>query len=163
MSQASGQEIKKVGIYFLPEISQTLADRTKWNNQTGLGLGIQTVWHASSRFSPFLHVSDDFIFYDDKVGRTNADGSDQTSIENALKAVVGTNINIVGGLHLSLGSGVSFINGQSLFIVRPGLGVFFGKSQRATLKIDYTEIFNRYSGARQNYSSLVFALGVRLF
>ena len=158
-----GQTNRKLSTYLLPEVSKTLSDRTKWNNQYGLGLGIQTLWRANLTFSPFVLLSDDFIFNDDKVFRTNNDGTVQTSVENVFKVIVGTNIKLIGGPHVSLDSGASPTNGQTLFTIKPGIGINLGKNSRGTLKVDYFEIFNRFSGERQNYTSLVFSLGIRLF
>lgn len=158
-----GQNHVRLSIYLLPEVSQTLADRTKANNETGLGIGMQAIWRASPAFSPFVQVSDDFIFYDDKVYRTNPDGSEQLALGNVVKALAGANINLIGGLHISLAAGAGFTNGQTLFTIKPGLGLFLGKNRRLLLKTDYVNMLNRYSGERQNYQSLVFSLGFRLF
>jgi hypothetical protein len=163
ITTSHGQNHRNLSTYLLPEFSQTLSDRTKWNNEYGLGLGIQTFWRATSTFTPFVQVSDDFIFLDDKVLRTNPDGTIQITLENVAKVIAGTNIKLIGGLHISLAAGASFTGRQTLFTIKPGIGLLFGKNDRWILKTDYFEMYNRYSGERQNYTSLVFSLGIRLF
>lgn len=161
--QAVGQTPKKVMIFFEPQFSQTLKDRTKENNLWGLGFGLEAIFKTKTKFSALLNLSDDFIFLDDKVYRTNIDGSESKSIQNVFNFFIGTSFNPYGNLYISVVGGPSFINGQTLLGIKPSIGLYFPKTKRWTGKVSYTNIFNRDSGEKENYSSLIFSLGVRLF
>ncbi len=157
-----GQVKRHIMIIVEPEFSQTLSDRTKSNNLYGLGLGLQAVLLTKSKFSPLLNITDDFIFLDDKVFRTNPDGSAQKSIQNVLKVFVGTNFNPTERIYLAMAAGPSFINGQTLLGIKPSIGFYFPETKRWTIKISYINILNRNSGKKENYSSLNFSIGLRL-
>jgi len=163
LTVANAQTDKKISIFIHQEYSKTLSDRTKENNISGLGFGIKALWGRQSRFSPYIQMADDFVFLDDKVWRGNSDGSLQLPVENAFKVFAGVNWNISQAFHLSTGAGPSFINSQTLPSFKAGLGLYFGKSQRWILSTDYISILNRDSGEKQNYNSVVFSIGLRLF
>ena len=162
LTNSFGQTKKKVMIFLEPEFSKTIMDRTKQNNLWGIGIGLQTIFTNKTKFSPTFNIIDDFIFLDDKVFRTNSDGSEMKSIQNVLKIFVGTNFNPTENFYLSFSVGPSFINGQTLLGINPSIGFFFPKTKRWTSRLSYTNIFNRNSGQNENYSSVCFSVGLRV-
>jgi len=149
-------------IFAEPEYSQTLKDRTKENNSSAFGVGVQAVLVNQSKFSPILNISDDFVFINDKVLRTNHDGSKMETIENVLKVFVGANFNPTESFYISMAGGPSFINGETLLGIKPSIGFYFPKTKKWTAKISYINIFNRDSGEKEDYGSLNFSIGFRI-
>ena len=158
-----GQAQTKLSVYLDPEFSQTLKDRAKDNNLRGVGVGLEAFLKTKTHFSPLLNIIDDFVFLNDKVYRTNNNGTEIESIENVLNIFVGTSYAPIDNFYMSFSGGPSFINGQILIGVKPAIGFFISNSKRLKVKISYTNIFNRNSGEKQNYSSLSFAVGLKLF
>ena len=150
-------------IFVEGEFSQTIKDRTKPNNIRGYGLGAEAILRTKTKFSPLVNFSSEFIFLDDKVYRTNADGSEMTSIGRVVNLQFGTNYTLYRNLYVAFVAGPSFINGQTLAGIKPSIGFYFPRSKKALVKISHMTIFNRNSGKKENYSSLLFSVGVRLF
>ena len=162
LTNSFSQNTKRVMLFLAPEVSPTLSDRTKANNLTGIGLGFQLTVNTKTKFSPTINITDDFAFLDDKVFRTNSDGTEMLSLENVLKLFVGTNFNFTEAFYISLLAGPSFINGETLAGIKPSIGFYLPKTKRLTATVGYTTIFNRNSGQKENYTSLNFSIGLRL-
>lgn len=156
------QKEKKTLLFIQPSFSQTLADRTKGNNIYGIGLGLQWTIQTKTKFSPTMNVTDNFIFLDDKVYRTNSNGTQMKSIQNVFKLFIGTNYDLTKHLYLSFLAGPGFINEEILLGISPSLGFYISKTKRFTTNISYTNILNRNSGEKENYISLNFSTGLRI-
>ena len=163
MNTARAQDGRKLSVFLQPEYTRTLSDWTKGNNSAGYGIGFKANWARKATISLSLQVADDFLYDNDKVGYVDANGNLYEEVSNALKIFAGVDWNISPVFHGSAGVGPSFINGQMLASFKVGMGLYLGSSQRLQVSADYISILNRDSGVKQNFNSLVFSLGLRLF
>lgn len=60
-------------------------------------------------------------------------------------------------------AGPGFINGQTLFGIKPSIGFYFSKNQRWTGKLSYINIFNQDKVTKEDFGTISFAIGVKLF
>jgi len=66
-------------------------------------------------------------------------------------------------IYLSLVGGPSFISGKTLLGIKPSFGFYFSKTQRWTEKVSYINVFNRTNVSKEDFGSLSFAIGLKLF
>jgi len=76
---------------------------------------------------------------------------------------VGTSFHPTKNIYLSFTAGPSFINERILLGIKPSFGFYFSKNQRWTGKISYINIFNRDEITKEDFGSISFAIGVKLF
>ena len=76
---------------------------------------------------------------------------------------VGTSFNPTPNTYLSLVGGPSFISGRTMLGIKPSFGFYFSKSQKWTGKISYINIFNRDKATKEDFGSVSFAIGLKLF
>ena len=153
----------KVSTLLLAQYNTTMYDRTAGNNPWGVGLGLQTLLINKSKFTPTIELTADLYLENDKVYRMNADGSAINTVPGMINLFAGTSFHPVKNLYMSVVGGPSFINGQTLFGIKPSLGFYFSRSHRCTGKISYINIFKRDKTTKEDFGSLSFAVGIKLF
>lgn len=166
LAQCFSQTQTRVATYLQAQYSHTLYDYTKGNNPLGLGLGLQTFLNNKTKFKPTVELTGDFYLVDDKVFRGNPDGGfpeDDNTIDGVVNLFAGTSFHPTQSTYLSLVAGPSFISGQILIGVKPSFGFYFSKTQNWTGKISYINIFNRTKIVNEDFGSLSFAIGLKLF
>lgn len=163
LTQSISQPQHKVSTYLFGQYGQTLYDRTKNNNLRSLGLGLQTFFNTKTLFRPSIELTGDFIYLDDKVLRTNADDSEIKSVTSMVTLFAGTAFHPAKNIYFSVLAGPGFVSGRFLPGIKPSLGFYFDKNQKASAKISYINIFNRYQRTGKDYGLLSFAFGFKLF
>lgn len=166
LTQVSGQTKRKVSAYLLTQYNHTLYDYTVGNNPWGMGLGLQAFLNNKTQFKPTIEFTSDIYLEDDKVGRSNPDGSfpgDDNSVSGMINLFAGSSFHPTENIYLSFVAGPSFISGHTLFGIKPSIGFYFSKTQRWTGKISYINVFNRTKIINEDFGSLSLALGVKLF
>ena len=166
LTQTFGQTQKKVSTYLLTQYNNTIYDRTKGNNPWGAGLGLQTFFNNKTKFKPTIELTGDVYLMDDKVLRLNPDGSvavNYNDVRGMVNLFVGTSFNPTRNIYISFVTGPSFIDGQTMFGIKPSFGCYFTNSQKWTGKISYINIYNRDKTTKEDFGSLSLAIGLQLF
>lgn len=160
---AFSQSGDKVSLYLHGQYNKTIYDRTAGNNPWGIGSGLQLFINTQSKLKPTIDFTADAYLEDDKVLRVN---SDETPVED-LRGM----INLFGGLswhprqslYFSVVAGPGFINGRSLMGIKPSFGFYFSESQKWTGKFSYINVFNRDRVTKDDFGSISFSVGIKLF
>ena len=163
LTQAFGQAQKKLTTYLSIQYNNTISDKTMGNNPWGAGLGVQTFFNNKSKFKPTIELTCDIYLEDDKVFRVNTDGTPINDVRGMINLFVGSSFHPATNIYLSLVAGPSFVSGQTLAGIKPSLGFYFSKNQKWTGKISYINIFNRGNLIKQDFRSLSFSVGLKLF
>ena len=166
LTQGFGQTQRKISTYLLTQYNHTLYDYTIGNNPWGVGLGLQTFFNNKSKFKPTIELTGDIYLEDDKVLKLNPDGSipqSDNTIGSMINLFAGSSFHPTQTIYFSFVAGPSFISGQTLLGIKPSFGFYFSKSQRWTGKLSYINVFNRTSVAKEDFGSLSFAIGLKLF
>jgi hypothetical protein len=163
LTQTFGQSEKKVTTYLFAQYDKTIYDATLGNNPSGIGLGIQTFFNNKTKFKPTVEVTGDIYLQDDKVLRTDANGMITNDVRNMVNLFIGSSYRLTQNIYLSFVAGPSFISGQTLLGIKPSLGFYFSKNQRWTGKLSYVNIFNRDKTTKEDFGSINFAIGLKLF
>jgi hypothetical protein len=161
--QCFGQTQKDVSTYLLTEYSKTIYDRTTGNNPWGVGLALQTFFNNKTKFKPTIELTGNIYLADDKVFRTDANGTEIAGVEGMVNLFFGASFNPTQIIYFSFSAGPSFVTGQTLFGIKPSVGFYFSASQKWTGKISYINIFNRDKATGQDFGSLSLAIGLKLF
>ena len=163
---AFAQKEKKVTTCLFTEYNKTIYDRTSGNNPWGIGLGLQTFFSNKTKFKPAVELTGDIYLADDKVLRLNNDGTipvQYNDVRGMINLFAGFAFYPVPNIYISFAGGPAFINGQTLLGVKPSFGFHFSKSKKWTGKISFINIFNRDKRAKEDFGSIGFAIGVKLF
>jgi hypothetical protein len=163
LTQAFGQTQRKVTTYLLTQYNKTIYDKTLDNNPWGIGLGLQTFFNNKTKFKPTVELTGDIYLLDDKVFRMNSDGTEIKSVHAMINLFLGTSFTPTQNIYLSFLAGPSFISGQTLLGIKPSLGFYFSKKQRWIGKVSYINVFNRDKTPAEDFGSISFSIGVRLF
>jgi hypothetical protein len=163
LTSSFGQTQKIISTYLYTQFNTTVYEVTKGNNPWGIGLGVQTFLNNHTKFKPTIELTGDIYLVDDKVFRTDSTGTPLNDVRGMVNLFVGTSFNPTKNMYLSVVVGPSFINGQTLFGIKPSLGFYFPKSQRWTGKISYINIFNRGNTTKKDFGSISLAIGIKLF
>ncbi len=166
LTQSFAQTERKVSTYLLTQYNYTIYDYTLGNNPWGIGLGLQTFFNNKSKFKPTIELTGDIYLEDDKVFRSNPDGSfpkDGNDVGSMINLFAGSSFQPTKSIYLSFLAGPSFISGQTLLGIKPSVGFYFSPRQRWTGKISYINIFNRTKIINEDFGSLSFAIGLKLF
>lgn len=75
----------------------------------------------------------------------------------------GSSFHPTKSIYISVVTGPSFIDGQTLLGIKPSFGFYFPKSHRWTGKVSYINVSNRGTKTKEDFSSLSFAVGLKLF
>jgi hypothetical protein len=162
-TQTLGQTPKIVTIYLSAQYNKTIADRTIGNNPWGAGLGVQSYFNIGSKFKPTIELTGDLYLMNDKVYRTNPDGTPINEVGGMVNLFAGSSYQPTKNIYVSLVAGPSFINGRTLLGIKPSFGVYFPKNKRWTAKISFINIFNRDKTSKNDFSSVSLAIGRKLF
>jgi len=163
LTDSFGQTQTKVSTFLLTQYNKTLYDRTKGNNPWGVGLGLQTFLKNKTKFTPTIELTGNIYLEDDKVFRTNSDGIEINEVRGMINLFAGASFNPTQDIYFSFVAGPSFISGQTLLGIKPSFGFYFSKSQKWTGKISYINVFNRDKKTEEDFGSLSFAVGLKLF
>lgn len=163
VSNGIGQNKKNISGYLLAQYNQTIRDRTKGNNPWGMGLGFQLLFNTHSRIRPMIDITADAYLEDDKVYRFNGDSTALTDVRSMLNLFAGVSYRITQTTYLSLAGGPAFISGETFIGIKPSFGFYFSKNQSWTGKISYINIFNRDFLTKEDFSSISFSIGKKLF
>jgi len=164
--QGFGQKQRKVSTYLSIQYNHTLYDYTISNNPGGIGLGLQTFFNNKTKFKPTLELTADAYPGGTKEIRFNPDGSypeNGNHVPGMINLFAGLSFHPTQELYLSFITGPSFINGETLFGIKPSLGFYFSKTQRWTGKVSFINIFNRPKVVDEDFGSVSIAIGFRLF
>jgi len=145
------------------QYNHTLYDYTRGNNPGGIGLGLETFFNNRGKFKPTVELTGDIYPGGDKVLRTNPDGSHATTIGSMVNLFVGPSFHLSRNVYLSFMAGPSFISGQTFFGIKPSFGFYFSETQKWTGKVSFINIYNRTKSVNEDFGSLSFSFGVKLF
>jgi hypothetical protein len=157
------QAEKKISVYLLTQYNKTIVDQTKGNNPWGVGLGLQALFNNHTKFKPTVELTGDVYLENDKVGRLYSDGTDLPEVGAMTNLFAGASFFPSGNIYLSFLAGPSFINGETLFGIKPSLGFYFSKSKKWTFTASYINIFNRGYATGEDFGSISLAIGFRVF
>ncbi len=166
LTQSFGQTQRKVSTYLMTQYDNTLYDYTIGNNPWGIGLGLQTFLNNKTKFKPTIELTGDIYLEDDKVLRSNPDGSfseNGNDVRGMVNLFVGSSFHLTQRIYLSFVAGPSFISGQTLLGIKTSFGFYFSKTQKWTGKVSYINVFNRIPAAKEDFASLSLAIGLKLF
>jgi hypothetical protein len=163
LSNAFGQTQRKASVYLEGQYNQTISDVTKGNNPWGMGLGLQMFFRQKSMFKPTVELTADAYLMDDKVYRMYLDGTPIGTVGGMINVLAGASIHPIRNAYVSFLAGPSFLGGQTLLALKPSLGFYFSSNQKVTGKISYINVLKREERAKQNFTSISIALGVRLY
>ena len=158
-----GQSQRKLSTYLLTSYNKTIYDGTIGNNPWGVGLGLQTIFNNKIKFKPTIELTGDIYLEDDKVYRTYLDGTEIQDVRSLANLFIGSSFYPTKNVYLSFLAGPSFINGQTLLGVKSSFGFYFSSNQKWTGKISYINIFNRDKRTKEDFGSLSFSIGIKLF
>lgn len=163
VTQVFAQQEKSTATYLSFQVTPTIKDQTLGNNPIGMGLGLQTFFNTHSKFKPTIEVTGDIYLPHDDVFRMNGDGTAMLDVPGMINLLAGAAFAPVKNIYVSFIAGPSFINGQTLLAIKPSFGFYFSNKQRWTGKIAYINVFNRGNVVKENFTSVSFAIGVKLF
>ncbi len=163
LTQAFGQAQRKVTTYLLAQFNNTIYDMTLGNNPWGVGLGLQSFLNNKTKFRPTIELTADIYLEDDKVYRTNIDGTEIPNVGGMVNLFVGTSYQPNQNIYFSFVAGPSFIGVQTLLGIKPSLGFYFSQYKRYTGKISYINVFNRDKTTKEDFGSISVAIGRKLF
>jgi hypothetical protein len=158
-----GQKQKLVSTYLSTQYNTTLYDVAKANNPWAVGLGLQAFLNIIPKFKPSIELSGDLYLMDDKVYRTDAKGNKIDDLGGMVNLFAGASFNPTKHIYFSVVGGPSFIAGHTLLGIKPSVGFYFPRSQKWVAKISYINIFDRNKPTKEDFGSLSFAVGFKLF
>lgn len=163
--QGYGQKERPVSARIFAGYSHTLYDYTSGNNPWGIGLGLEAMLKTNTNIQPVIELTADAYLEDDKVLRSNPDGSlpnTDNTISSTVNVFAGTSFHLSKNAYVSFTAGPSFVGGQILLGIKPSVGYTFPDSGRWTAKLSYINIFNR-TVAKEDFGTLAVSLGIKLF
>ena len=163
LTHTFGQTQRKVSGYLLTQYNKTIYDRTTPNNPWGMGLGLQLLFNNTSKLKPTVDLTADAYLEDDKVLRTNSDGTPIEDIGGMVNLFAGASYHPTKTIYLSFVAGPSFVSKQTLLGLKSSLGFYFSKNKKWTGKVYYINIFNRDKKTGEDFGSIGFSIGCKLF
>jgi hypothetical protein len=100
---------------------------------------------------------------DDKVGRVRANDILIDDVPAMVNLFIGSSFQPAQNFYLSFLGGPSFIGERTLLGIKPSLGFYFDRNQKWTGKFSYINIFNRDIETKEDFGSVSFAIGLKLF
>lgn len=167
-----GQANRKLSVYLQGHLNTTRSDITLGNNPGGFGLGAQVFYPQSAKFRLVGEVTVSAYLFGDKVLRTYGYGDYDDwepipTVSGMTNAFVGGSYHPLNAISVSVTSGLSSVNvdngRQNRFGIKPAVNFHFPKTQRWMAAVSYVNIFNRDPVTKQNFGSLSFSLGIRLY
>ncbi|MDQ2752379.1 MAG: hypothetical protein M3R72_05085 [Bacteroidota bacterium] len=150
----------------MTDYNHTLYDYTLGNNPWGIGLGLQTFFNTKSRFKPTIELTGDIYLEDDKVLKLNPDGSipkNDNAVSSMVDLFAGSSFQLTQNVYISLLAGPALINKQVLLGIKPSFGFYFSKTQKWTGEVSYINVFNRTKTTKEDFGTISFAIGFKLF
>lgn len=163
LTQLFGQTQRKVSSYLFANYNKTITGATLGNNPSGVGLGLQAFFNNKTKFKPTVEITGDVYLEDDKVYRTDLNGTPLNDVPGMVNIFIGSIFQPTQNFFLSVTGGPSFIEGETLFGIKPSIGFYFSKSQRWVGKISYINVFNQDKITNEDFGSISFAVGLKLF
>ena len=160
---AFAQKQRKVSTYLTTQFNTTLYDVAKANNPWAVGLGLQAFFNNATKFKPAIELTGDLYLENDKVLRFDSTGNTINSLEGMVNLFAGGSYNPTKRFYFSLMGGPSFLGGQTRLGIKPAVGFYFPASKRWEAKVAYINIFDRNKSTKQDFGSLTFAIGIKLF
>jgi hypothetical protein len=157
------QTSKKVVGYLFGQYDKTLYDRTVPNNPWGMGLGLQSFFNNNSTLKVTADLTADAYLEDDKVLRTNSDSAAIADVGGVINLFAGISYHPEQLFYLSIVTGPSFVSSRILLGLKPSIGFYFSQNHKLTAKISYINIFNRDKTTQQDFGSLSFSIGTKIF
>ncbi len=159
---AFGQKEHKNSSYLYLQYTSTIHDQTIGNNPWGLGLDLQTFWNTKTIIKPSFEISGDLYLEDDKTLRIQS-GIELEAVKSVVNLFGGGSFHAVKNIYFSLLGGPSLINGKPLLGIKPSIGLCFSNDQKWAAKLSYINIFNRGQVAKEDFSSISFSIGLKLY
>lgn len=163
LTQLFGQTQKKVSTYLFTEYNKTITGATLGNNPSGIGLGLQAFFNNKTKFKPTIEITGDIYLEDDKVYRTDLNGTPLNDVPGMVNVFIGSTFQPTKNFFLSFTGGPSFIGGETLFGIKPSIGFYFSKNQRWAGKVSYINIFNQDKITKEDFGSISLSVGLKLF
>jgi hypothetical protein len=163
LTQLFGQSQKKVSTYIFAQYNKTIYGATLGNNPSGIGLGLQAFFNNKTKFKPTIEITGDIYLENDKVFRTDLNGTPLNDVPTMVNIFIGSSFQLTQNFFLSFVAGPGFISGQTLFGIKPSIGFHFSKNQRWTGKLSYINIFNQDKVTKEDFGTISFAIGFKLF
>lgn len=158
-----GQKLKPVSLYLLTQYNQTINDATKGNNPWSIGLGLQAFVNLPGKIKPTVELTGDGYLMDDKVLRLDSLGKVIENVDGMVNLFAGISFSPVRFIAVSVTGGPSFLGSQTRIGVKPALAFYFPRSKKWTAKISYIHIFDRDKATREDFNSMSFSVGFKLF
>ena len=161
-TQSFGQPERKISTYLFAQYNKTIYDITTGNNPWGIGLGLQALFNNQTKFKPAIELTGDIYLEDDKNLRLS-NNKPVEGVPGMVNFLIGSSFQFAQIAYLSLLAGPCFINSQTRFSLKPSFGFYFSRNQKYTGKISYINVFNRNKETKDDFGSVSFALGLKLF
>lgn len=165
-SHTFAQNGRKISTYLLAQYNKTIYDRTIGNNPWGAGLGLQLLFNAPSDFKPVIEVTADTYLEDDKLLRLNPDGSvpeNYNDVRGMVTLFAGASFFPTKNMYLSLVGGPAFIGKNILWGIKPSIGFYFSGKHEWTGKLSFINVFDRYKITKEDFGTISFSIGRKLF
>jgi len=159
------QTQKPISLYLQTHFNKTIYDVTYGNNPWGVGLGLQTLFltNKKTKFKPTIEITADTYLEDDKVLRLTPEGEPIEDLGTMINLFAGSTYHPLQFVYLSFVVGPSFIDGQTLFGIKPSVGFYFSDNRRWTAEVSYINIFNRDKLTGKDFGTISFTVAVKLF
>lgn len=156
-----GQKQRKVSAYISPQFSRTLHDRTEANSPHGFGAGLQFFFHNITKFKPLAEVTADAFGGGVRLLMLDSTGFPLAPVESMINVFGGASFHPFKNMYVSIVGGPSFINGETLFGLKPSVGFYFTKRQIVMARISYVNVPERLEN--KDFGVMVLSVGVKLF
>lgn len=163
LMRLSSEAQTKLSGYLQGQFNKTLYDRTTGNNPWALGIGFQLLVNGNSKFKPIIELTADAYLADDKILRLDDDSTPIGDIGSMINLFGGVSYHPTNSFYLSFAAGPSLVSRDLLMGIKPSIGFYFSQKRISTVKISYINIFNRDKTTREDFGSLSFSLGLKLF
>jgi hypothetical protein len=153
----------KTSLFLQTQYNATLYDATEVNNPSGIGLGLQGFLNNQGKIKPTIEATFDAYPGGKKVAILNPDDTMKEPVDGMINLFAGASWHPKKSIFLSFTAGPSFIGGETYLGIKPTLGFHFGKQQRWMGKASFINVYNRDALTEEDFGSLSFSIGIRLF
>lgn len=161
--QIQAQTQRKITANLLMQYNSTIYDVTTVINPWGIGIGLQLFYNSKSAVKPTIDLSGDIYLSHSNIGILGPDNKIIDGVEKMTNLFAGVAYQHSKNLYLCLTAGPGIINGKTLFGIKPSVGFYFTQKQRGTFRVSYINLFNRYPLTKNDFGTISFALGFKLF
>ncbi len=163
LTHSFGQTHKKFSTFLFAQYNKTIYSATLGNNPSGIGLGLQTFFNNKTNFKPTIEITGDVYLQDDKVYRTDGNGTPLDNVPGMVNLFIGSSFQPTQNFFFSFSGGPSFIGGLTSFGIKPSIGFYLSKKQHWIGKLSYINIFNQEKVTNKDFGTISFSIGFRLF